>query len=183
VDDVNVPVALGEEDTEAPTAPSLLTSPSKSSSTVSLSWTASTDNVAVQSYIVYRGSVQVGTTATTSYTDNGLSASTSYQYTVKAKDAAGNLSPASNTLTVTTEAAPAIGSLANHDFESGDLTGWTVVSGNAFSNGSITSALNWGWGGPFGQNGTYHLWGFNNSSDSEVGVLRSEYFTLGGDGA
>ena len=182
VDDVNVPVAIGEEDTEAPTAPSLLVSPSKTNSTVSLSWTASSDNVGVHSYVVYRGGIQVGTTTTTSYTDNGLSASTSYQYTVKAKDAAGNLSIASNSLNVTTDANPTVGSLTNHDFESGDLTGWTVVSGNAFSNGDVTSVTDWSWGGPFGHSGTYHLWGFNDGGDGEVGVLRSEYFTLGGDG-
>ncbi|WP_261305243.1 hypothetical protein [Paenibacillus andongensis] len=47
--------------------------------------------------------------------------------------------------------------LANHDFETGDLTGWTVVSGTAFSSASVTSLTNWGWGGPFKQNKEYAL--------------------------
>ncbi|MGO4548535.1 GH32 C-terminal domain-containing protein [Paenibacillus sp. 2TAB23] len=182
VDDVNVPVAVGEGDTQAPTTPTQLTSPSKTSSTVTLSWSASTDNVGVQSYVVYRNGTEVGTTLTASYTDTGLTASTAYIYTVKAKDAAGNLSVSSNSLNVTTEAALQVGSLTNHDFESGNLTGWTIASGNAFSTADISSAPDWGWGGPFGQSGTYHLWGFKDGGDSQIGVLKSETFTLGGNG-
>ncbi|WP_238590776.1 GH32 C-terminal domain-containing protein [Paenibacillus beijingensis] len=72
--------------------------------------------------------------------------------------------------------------LVNHDFESGDLTGWTVVSGNAFSVGDVTSLTNWGWGGPFKQSGKYHLWNYKEGGDGEVGVLKSANFTLGGSG-
>lgn len=53
--------------------------------TVSLNWTASTDNVGVTGYLIYQNGVQVGTSATTSYTDTGLTAGTSYAYTVKAE--------------------------------------------------------------------------------------------------
>ncbi|WP_171649249.1 GH32 C-terminal domain-containing protein [Paenibacillus phytorum] len=72
--------------------------------------------------------------------------------------------------------------LTNHDFETGDLTGWTVVSGTAFSNSSVTSLTNWGWGGPFKQNNKYHLYGYLNGGDAAVGVLQSQTFTLGGSG-
>ncbi|SEE20844.1 cellulose 1,4-beta-cellobiosidase [Streptomyces sp. 2131.1] len=99
----------GDDDTQAPTAPTGLTSTAKTSSSVSLSWTASSDNKAVTGYDVYRGSTKVGSTTTTSYTDSGLSASTAYSYTVKAKDAAGNVSAASSALSVTTSAGGGTG--------------------------------------------------------------------------
>ncbi|MBO3748467.1 fibronectin type III domain-containing protein [Streptosporangiaceae bacterium NEAU-GS5] len=92
----------GGTDTTPPSTPGNLTSTGVSSSTVSLSWSASTDNVGVTGYNVYRGSTLVTTVTGTSYTDTGLAASTSYTYTVKARDAAGNLSAASNAVTATT---------------------------------------------------------------------------------
>jgi chitinase len=95
----------GGGDTTPPSAPANLTSPSHTSSSVSLSWSASTDNVGVTGYRVYRNGTQVGTPTSTSYTDSGLTASTAYTYTVKAADAAGNLSAASNSLSVTTSAS------------------------------------------------------------------------------
>ncbi|MFE7158936.1 glycoside hydrolase family 6 protein [Streptomyces sp. NPDC057636] len=89
-------------DTQAPTAPTGLTVSGKTSGSVSLSWTASTDNTGVTAYDVYRAGVQVGSSATTSFTDTGLTASTSYSYTVKARDAAGNVSAASSAVSATT---------------------------------------------------------------------------------
>jgi len=58
----------------------------------------------VAGYRVYRNGVQVGTTAGTSYTDSGLSASTQYTYKVAAYDAAGNVSAQSGGVTATTSA-------------------------------------------------------------------------------
>ncbi|WP_271750568.1 fibronectin type III domain-containing protein [Cohnella sp. JJ-181] len=104
--DVNMASGGGSGDTQAPTAPGGLTSPSKTASSVSLSWTASTDNVGVTGYNVYNGSTLAGsTTGATTFTVTGLAASTAYSFTVKAKDAAGNLSSASSALSVTTNAA------------------------------------------------------------------------------
>ncbi|OCT12186.1 hypothetical protein A8709_30540 [Paenibacillus pectinilyticus] len=97
-------------DTEAPTAPSNLTSPSHTSTSVNLSWTASTDNTGVAGYNIYNGGTYVGATTTlssTTYTVNGLTPSTTYSFTVKAKDGAGNLSTSSNALSVTTAPPPA----------------------------------------------------------------------------
>ncbi|MYY03021.1 glycosyl hydrolase family 5 [Streptomyces sp. SID4913] len=99
----------GDDDTQAPTAPTGLTATAKTSSSVSLSWTASSDDTGVTGYTVYRDGVQVGTSTTTSYTDTGLSASTAYSYTVKAKDAAGNVSAASSALSATTSAGGGTG--------------------------------------------------------------------------
>lgn len=97
----------GTPDTQPPTAPANLASPSKTSNSVNLSWSASTDNVGVAGYDVYRGATRVNASlvTSTSYIDTGLAASTAYTYTVKAKDAAGNESAASSSLGVTTNAA------------------------------------------------------------------------------
>ncbi|MGO4272342.1 discoidin domain-containing protein, partial [Paenibacillus sp. TAF58] len=95
-------MAGGTPDAQAPTAPTNLTAAAASSSQINLSWTASTDNVGVTGYDVYRGAALVGSSTTTAYSDTGLSASTAYSYTVKAKDAAGNASAASNAVSATT---------------------------------------------------------------------------------
>ncbi|EAU63390.1 carbohydrate binding domain-containing protein, partial [Stigmatella aurantiaca] len=89
-------------DTQAPSTPAGLTKGTVTASSVTLSWTASTDNVGVTGYTLHRNGTQVGTSAGTTYTDTGLTAGTSYSYTVKALDAAGNVSSASAALTITT---------------------------------------------------------------------------------
>ena len=95
----------GGGDTTAPSVPGGLTVTGATSSSVSLSWAASTDNVGVTGYDVYRNGTLAGTvTSGTSYTDTGLTASTAYSYTVKAFDAAGNLSAASTAVTGSTSA-------------------------------------------------------------------------------
>lgn len=92
-------------DTEPPTVPSNLAATAISSSQIDLMWNPSTDNVGVAGYAVYRNGAQVGTTTGTSYPDTGLQPSTTYSYYVTAFDVAGNMSPASNTATATTQPA------------------------------------------------------------------------------
>jgi len=92
-------------DTTPPTTPTGLTAAAAGSTGVNLSWSASTDNVGVTGYIVRRNGVQIATPATTSYTDTGLSAATTYSYSVSARDAAGNISPNSASVSVTTASA------------------------------------------------------------------------------
>ncbi|WP_392670084.1 glycoside hydrolase family 6 protein [Streptomyces sp. LN785] len=99
----------GGSDTQAPSAPTGLKVTAKTSGSVSLSWSASTDNTGVTAYDVYRAGVQVGSSASTSYTDTGLTASTAYSYTVKARDAAGNVSAASAAVSATTDAGGGTG--------------------------------------------------------------------------
>lgn len=94
-------------DNIAPSVPANLSATAKTHSTVNLAWSASTDNVAVTGYDVYRNEVKIGTASGTTYADSGLAADTSYNYTVKAKDAAGNTSAASAVLTVKTDIIPA----------------------------------------------------------------------------
>ena len=92
-------------DTTAPSVPAGLSATAGSSSQVNLSWSASTDNVGVTGYRVYRNGVQVGTMVATSFSDTGLSASTGYAYTVAAFDTAGNLSAQSGSVSATTLAS------------------------------------------------------------------------------
>ena len=101
----------GGGDTQPPTAPANLTAPSTTSSSISLAWTASTDNVGVTGYQILRAPgasggtfTQVGTSTTTSFTNTGLTASTTFRYQVRAVDAAGNVSAVSNTVTAATQA-------------------------------------------------------------------------------
>lgn len=94
----------GGSDTQAPSTPTGLTSTGKTSSSVSLSWGASTDNVGVTAYDVYSGSSRVLSVSGTSATVSGLSPSTGYTFSVKARDAAGNVSGSSNSVSVTTNA-------------------------------------------------------------------------------
>lgn len=89
-------------DTTAPSAPTNLSASGTTSVATTLSWTASTDNVAVTGYDVYSGSSLLGNTASTSASITGLTASTTYSFSVKAKDATGNASASSNVLSVTT---------------------------------------------------------------------------------
>jgi len=94
-----------QADTTAPTVPTGLAATAVSSSQINLTWTASTDNVGVTGYNVYRGGTKIGTSASNSYQDGGLAASTSYMYTVSAFDAAGNTSAQSSSASATTQAS------------------------------------------------------------------------------
>ena len=97
-------------DATPPTAPASLVATASSSTQIGLTWTASTDNVGVTGYGVERCTgasctsfAQIGTTAAaTTFSDSGLTASTSYSYRVRATDAAGNLSTFSNTSSAAT---------------------------------------------------------------------------------
>jgi Ricin-type beta-trefoil lectin domain-like/Fibronectin type III domain len=91
-------------DTTAPSVPAGLTAANVTATGLMLSWTASTDNVAVTAYEVRRDGAAIGTTATPGFTVTGLTAETAYSFSVVAKDAAGNASAPSAGLAVTTAA-------------------------------------------------------------------------------
>jgi endonuclease I/chitodextrinase len=105
VEDYTVNLTTQAADTTAPTAPTSLAASGTTATTTNLSWTASTDNVAVTGYNVYQGTTLLNTVTGTTYNVTGLTASTAYSFSVKAKDAAGNISSASNTVNVTTSAS------------------------------------------------------------------------------
>lgn len=129
-------VVLANSDTQAPTAPAGLAASNIGQSSLTLTWTASTDNVGVAGYDVYRNGVKINTALITSTTYNvtGLTAATAYQFYVQAKDAAGNTSTNSNTITVTTpdtQAPTAPGNLAASNLTQTSLTlSWTASTDN-----------------------------------------------------
>ena len=93
-------------DTQAPTAPTGLTVTGSTTTSLSISWSASFDNVSVTGYDVYNGSTVAGTTSTfTSYTVSGLTCGTSYTLAVDAFDAAGNKSSKTSVTTSTAACA------------------------------------------------------------------------------
>jgi chitodextrinase len=100
-------ISTGTADTAAPTAPTSLTPSGTTQTTTNLSWTASTDNVGNCIRCVSRRYFKTSVTGT-SYSVSGLTASTAYSFTVKAKDAAGNVSASSNTANVTTTASAGV---------------------------------------------------------------------------
>ncbi|MFC5047068.1 GEVED domain-containing protein [Aquimarina hainanensis] len=105
VEDYTVAIGGSDADTQAPSAPTGLTASNVTETTLTLSWNAATDNVGVVGYDVYQGATNLGSVTATTRNITGLTANTAYQFTVKAKDAAGNESAASNTLNVTTAGA------------------------------------------------------------------------------
>ncbi len=92
----------GTADTTAPSVPNGLTATVVSSSRIDLSWSASSDNVGVAGYRVYRGGTLLGSVPTTAYSSTGLVPATLYSYTVQAYDAAGNASAQSSAVSALT---------------------------------------------------------------------------------
>lgn len=91
-------------DTTPPSTPTLTSAIPVSQSQIDISWSASTDNFIFGGYRVYRNAVQIATTTLTSYSDSGLSASTTYTYSVQAFDSVFNYSSTSNSLATSTPA-------------------------------------------------------------------------------
>ncbi len=100
-----VDMGSGGSDTTPPSAPTNLTASNITTSSVDLSWSAATDNVGVAGYNIYVDGSFVGNTTALTYTVSGLSASTTYNMSVTAYDAAGNESTAA-TISVTTATPP-----------------------------------------------------------------------------
>jgi len=140
-------VCTTSSDTTAPTVPTGLAASAISTSQINLSWNASTDNVGVSGYKVFRDSVAIGSVSSTSFSDSGLAASSTHSYAVRAFDAAGNQSAQSATVAATTLAASSTTTF-HLDFGTGSsgtgssaiAPGYTGVPLIAFS-----STLGYGW--------------------------------------
>ncbi|MCD8411893.1 InlB B-repeat-containing protein [Tenacibaculum finnmarkense genomovar ulcerans] len=89
-------------DTEAPTTPSNLTVSNITETQVTLTWETATDNIGVSQYQIFNGTVNLGSSTNTTFNLTGLTANTTYSFTVKAMDAATNSSLASNIASATT---------------------------------------------------------------------------------
>ncbi len=156
------------QDTIAPSVPAGLVATTVTDFSVALTWTASTDTggSGLAGYDVYRGTTKVGTPTAASYTDSGLTAATAYQYTVRARDVAGNVSAASSALSVTTKPTTSTSSCKvtytasswNTGFTASvkvtntgttALNGWSL--GFSFANGQKVTQ---GWSADWSQSGT-----------------------------
>src|SRR3989454_777031 len=152
--DTNTPVA-GLPDTQPPSAPTNLTATAISTSQINLAWTASTDNVAVTSYLVERCQTagcttfaQITSQSGTTFSNTALSAGTSYSYQVRATDAAGNLSAYSNVASAVTPAAPSA-LLAAYGFNEG--AGTTTADATGKGHTGTLSGATWTATGKYGK--------------------------------
>jgi fibronectin type 3 domain-containing protein len=114
----------GVGDTQPPTVPTGLAGSAISPSRVDLTWNASTDNVGVAGYTVYRNGSVLANVGSTSFSDLSATANSTYSYRVDAFDAAGNHSAQSSAVNVTMP-----GTIVSDDFEAGNLSKWTASSG------------------------------------------------------
>ena len=102
---VNISVTAPSSDTTPPEVPAGLASPTQTARSVSLSWQAASDNPGgsgIAGYDVYRNGNPVGAPAATRFTDSGLEPATTYRYSVRARDNAGNVSLQGTPIEVTT---------------------------------------------------------------------------------
>jgi len=118
-------------DTTAPTAPTNLVASSITTTSLNLTWTASTDNIGVTGYDVYmNGTLKTSvTSASTSIT--GLTAGTAYSFYVKAKDLAGNSSANSTTINATTTSISLVSDLYFSEYIEGSSNNKVLEIANA----------------------------------------------------
>lgn len=121
--------AYAAQDTQAPTAPEGLTASDKTYTSVSIGWQASKDNLKVKGYQIFRDGKKVSTSSKTSYTNSNLIPGTQYTFTVRAYDAAGNVS----------ESSPAISVSTDNDIKAPSAPGDLKVTVSGFT----TAALSW----------------------------------------
>jgi len=141
-------------DLESPTDPSNLTASNILETTVDLAWSASSDNVGVDHYNIYQDGVLVATSSSSSFVATGLTANSTYNYSVNAEDAAGNISGNSNQISVTTSTgadnqAPTIPSTltVSNVTEDTAILNWNastdnvgVIQYNVYQNGSLIAS-------------------------------------------
>lgn len=137
----------GNLDTTSPTTPGNLAITSLSSTCANLGWSSSVDLVGVSGYKVYRNNVEIGTSPTVSFSDNKVVSGTTYNYAVKAFDAAGNLSGPSNAVTAVIPQTPAGVSILSYLVVQKTATSatisWTtnIASTGVVSYGTVKSSL------------------------------------------
>lgn len=172
-------------DTQAPTAPGNLTAAGTTSTSTNLSWAASTDNIGVTGYNVYRGTTLLATVTSPAYAVTGLSANTTYTFYVTAKDASGNISASSNVVTVTTSAATAtyctsksnnvaymyigkvqIGTINNSSSGNAGYGNFTALSTNLVRGAATSFTITPAWPKTTKYSCAYSIWiDYNNDGD------------------
>jgi len=122
-------VSPSPSDTEAPSRPECLVTTDRTDTMISLSWSASTDNVGVKGYYIYRDGVKLDVSVTEPcFTDEGLTENTTYRYYVTAYDEAGNESERSTELVVMTLANNITGLNAVVNVDGSILVSWNQVA-------------------------------------------------------
>src|SRR6185312_12871630 len=137
-------------DATPPAVPTGLSVTGTTSSSVSLSWAPSTDNVAVTGYQVFRNGTQVGSPTGTTFTDTGLTPGTAYSYQVLAFDAAANYSAKSTAVSATTASATASGCSASWHIDSSWGGGFNVtvtVTNTSTTKTTAGWSVGWTWAG------------------------------------
>ena len=179
VEDYTVTISGGTADTEAPSAPTNLSANNITETTVDLSWNASSDNVGVTGYDVYQGSSLLGSATGTTAQITGLTANTTYNFYVEAKDAEGNISAASNTVSVTTSGAPAVNYCPsqgnNSSYEWIDLVALNGMSNATGDDGGYADYTNQVASLPYGSNTINISAGFSGSSYTEYWKIWIDY--------
>lgn len=104
-DDFTISTTIVDPDVTPPSVPANLTATPVALSQIDLAWDASTDNIAVSGYQVFRDGTQIATSGAITYSDTGLTPSTTYAYYVTAFDASGNFSASSTVVATTTLAS------------------------------------------------------------------------------
>ena len=157
-------------DSIAPSIPTNVTASNITETSVDLSWAASTDNVAVTEYNVYQDGSLIASVATTSYAITGLASGTTYNFTLRAKDAEGNISASSNAVNVTTDAI-----VLTYCNSEGNNTNYEYIDFVSFGGISNTTSANGGYGDftsqtanvAYGSNTIVLSAGFSGSSYTE----------------
>jgi len=127
-------------DTQAPTAPTNFAVTGRTTSSVSVSWAAATDNTGVTGYRLYRDAATTGTTQSTTATFSGLACGTTYAFAVEAYDAAGNKSPKTSVSAASADCPTSAGSpVAAYSFDAGSGATLADLSGKGNS-GSLENA-------------------------------------------
>ncbi|WP_299258796.1 S8 family serine peptidase [uncultured Aquimarina sp.] len=192
VEDYTIIIGASQGDIQAPTAPAGLAASNVAETTLTLSWTAATDNVGVTAYDVYQGSTILGEVTSTTANVTGLTADTAYQFSVKAKDAAGNESAFSNTVDITTTGGSTGGGCAsgissfpyNEGFEN-TLGSWTQSTADDINWLVDASGTPSGTTGPSSATqGTYYIFveasGNGTGYPNKQAILNSPCFDLSG---
>ncbi|ELR70752.1 hypothetical protein C900_03360 [Fulvivirga imtechensis AK7] len=180
-------LGTGVPDTEAPTTPTGLTASNVTATAVNLSWNASSDNVGVTGYNIYRGGTLLTTVSGSSHTVTGLSPQTSYTFTVSARDAANNESGMSNSVNITTlDLAGCTGGISAYPYNEGfentigawtqstdDDVNWTVDANGTPSSGTGPSSA---------AQGSYYIYVEASGSGypNKRAIITSPCFDLGG---
>ncbi|MFE9558518.1 glycosyl hydrolase family 18 protein [Streptomyces sp. NPDC006692] len=122
-----------------PSAPGTPTAGNVTDTGVTLSWSAATDDKGVKNYDVYRGATKIATVTGTSYTDSGLTAGTTYTYSVTARDTADQTGPSSGSVTVTTTGGGGGPGPGGDKVRLGYFTDWGVYQRNYQVKNIVTS--------------------------------------------